>query len=453
MSVPAGGDLRRVIGFWGGTALIVGITIGAGIFRKPYSLAQSIPDPWVIMSLWMGFGLISICGALTLAELASMMPRTGGAYVYLRAAYGDSSAFVFGWIYLLVATPAAVGALGTFFGELLTDIVGWDRGHVPAIACVTIAVLTAANLVGAKLGSAIQSVFTAIKVGALLLIMVVGFFLIDGTTAHLGIRSGAHFDLTSLGVGVASVIWAYDGWIAVSMIAGEVVAAEKLMKRIIISGMLVITVLYVGANFAYFHAMPLTEMAQAKSGVPQAILSKLMGPEGGKLISACIMCSVFGALNGNILAKPRVPFALAQDGLTFSFLGKAHPRFSTPYAAILIQSAAAIVMVILMRKDPGTLFDKLTTYFVVVEWSALLFTVAAVFVLRKRMPDADRPYRTPGYPWVPLFFLVGSTVGLGAIVWGSVSNGDWSPVTGLVISLVGFPVYWIWRRRRAPAVA
>src|SRR5687767_7847743 len=145
MTVPAGGDLRRVIGFWGGTALIVGITIGAGIFRKPYSLAQSIPDPWIIMSLWMGFGLISVCGALT-----------GGAYVYLGAAYGDSSAFVFGWIYLLVATPAAVGALAVFFGELLTDIVGWERSQVPAIACVTVAVLTVANLVGARLGSAIQ---------------------------------------------------------------------------------------------------------------------------------------------------------------------------------------------------------------------------------------------------------------------------------------------------------
>jgi basic amino acid/polyamine antiporter, APA family len=450
MTVPAGGELRRVIGFWGGTALIVGITIGAGIFRKPFSLAQSIHDPWIIMSLWIAFGLISICGALALAELASMMPRTGGAYVYLRAAYGDSSAFVFGWIYLLVATPAAVGALGTFFGELLTDIVGWKRDYVPGIACLTIVLLTAANLIGARMGSAIQSIFTAIKVGALGVIIFVSFFLIDGTTSNLGIRSGAHFDMKSLGVGAASVIWAYDGWIAVSMIAGEVVAAEKLMKRIIIAGIAVITILYVGANFAYFNAMPITDMALAKEGVPQAIMDKLL-PGGGKFISACIMCSVFGALNGNILAKPRVPYALAQDGLTFSFLGKAHPRWSTPYAAILIQSAAAIVMVLLMRKDPGTLFDKLTTYFVVVEWSALLFTVGAVFVLRHKMPDAERPYHTPWYPWVPSIFLGGASIGLGAIVWGSTSNGDWSQVIGLGISLLGFPVYWIWKRGRPSA--
>ena len=445
MSVPAGGDLRRVIGFWGGTALIVGITIGAGIFRKPYSLARELHDPWIIMSLWMGFGLISMCGALALAELASMMPRTGGAYVFLRAAYGDSAAFVFGWIYLLVATPAAVGALGTFFGELLCDIMKWDRSHVPLIGIATIVFLTVANLMGARLGSAIQSVFTAVKVGALILIMFVSFFLVDGNFGHLSIRSGTEFTFGSLGAGAAAVIWAYDGWIAVSMIAGEVVAPEKLMKRIIVAGMAAIVVLYVGANFAYFHSMPLYEMAQSPGGVPQAIMGKLWSG-GGQLISACIMCSVFGALNGNILAKPRVPYALAQDGLTFSFLGKAHPRWSTPYAAILIQSATAIVMLLLMRKDPGTLFDKLTTYFVVVEWTALLFTVGAVFVLRWKMPDAGRPYRTPFYPLVPLVFLVGTIAGLGAIVYGSVKKGDWSPVTGLAIALLGFPVFYLWKR-------
>ena len=451
---PAGGDLRRVIGFWGGTALIVGITIGAGIFRKPYSLAQSIPDPWIILGLWIAFGVISLCGALALAELASMMPRTGGAYVYLRAAYGDSSAFVFGWIYLLVATPAAVGALATFFGELMCGVFGLPLTYVTWIGTGTLVFLTMANLLGARLGSAIQSVFTAIKVGALVLIMFVGFFLVDGTTQNLAIRSGAHFDLTSLGVGVASVIWAYDGWIAVSMIAGEVVAAEKLMRRIIVAGMLAIVVLYVGANFAYFTAMPLPEMALAKEGVPQGIMAKLVGGNGAKFISACIMCSVFGALNGNILAKPRVPYALAQDGLTFAFLGKTHPRWSTPYAAILIQSAAALLLVFVLRDPakPLALFDKLTTYFVVVEWSALLFTVAAVFVLRWKQPDAERPFRTPAYPWIPLLFILGTVLGLAAIVWGEIAQEkpNYSPLWGLLIAAAGFPVFYLWRRIKTP---
>jgi basic amino acid/polyamine antiporter, APA family len=451
MSVPAGGDLRRVIGFWGGTALIVGITIGSGIFRKPYSLAQGIHDPWIILALWTGFGLISIFGALAVAELASMMPQTGGVYVYLRAAYGDSSAFVFGWIYLLVATPAVIGALATFFGELFVGLFPRiPTTQIPVIAAATLVILAAANLVGARMGAAIGGLFTAIKTGALLMLMAVCFFVADGSTQNLAIRSGAHFDIASLGMGAASVIFAYDGWNAVSMIAGEVVAAEKLMKRIIIAGMLVITVLYVGANIGYFVAMPLPEMAGASEGVPQRIMTKAFGPAGGTIIGAAILCSVFGALNGNVIAKPRVPYALAQDGLTFAFLGRSHPRFGTPYMAILIQTGVAILMVFLLRdpRNPGELFDKLTTYFVVVEWSALLFTVAAVFVLRRKLPDLPRPFRTPGYPAVPILFLAGAGLGVGAIIWGQISKNDWSGVWGLLISLVGYPVYYIWRRKR-----
>jgi APA family basic amino acid/polyamine antiporter len=448
MNVPAGNDLRRVIGFWGGTALIIGITIGSGIFRKPYTLAGLVPSPALILGLWAAFGVISICGALAIAELSSMMPKTGGVYVYLRAAYGDSAAFVFGWIYLLVATPATVGALATFFAELAAGVFRVDFDYVPLIASVTLVLLAVANLMGAQFGAWIGNVFTAIKIGALLLLMIVSLFLVHGSFGHLAAAKEARVDWGKLGQASASVIWAYDGWVAVSMIAGEVVAAEKLMKRIIIAGMLVIVGLYLGANIGYFHAMSLPDMAAAEGGVPQAIMNRAFGPAGATLIGACIMCSVFGALNGNVIAKPRVSYALAQDGLTFSFLGRAHPRWSTPYAAILIQTVAAVAMVVLLRdpRDPGSLFDKLTTYFVVVEWSALLFTVGAVMVLRKKLPDADRPYRTPAYPLVPVVFLVGTTAGLGSIVWGKWVSGDRSPVYGLLLSVIGFPVYAIWKR-------
>jgi len=448
MNVPAQSDLRRVIGFWGGTALIIGITIGSGIFRKPYTLAGLVPSPTLILGLWAAFGVISICGALAIAELSSMMPKTGGVYVYLRAAYGDSAAFVFGWIYLLVATPATVGALATFFAELFAGVFRVDFAYIPLIASVTLVALAIANLMGAQFGTWIGNVFTAIKIGALLLLMVVSLFLVDGSFGHLAMAKEARVDWGKLGQASASVIWAYDGWVAVSMIAGEVVAAEKLMKRIIIAGMLIIVGLYLGANIGYFHAMSLPDMAAAEGGVPQAIMSRVFGPAGATFIGACIMCSVFGALNGNVIAKPRVSYALAQDGLTFGFLGRAHPRWSTPYAAILIQTIAAVAMVVLLRdpRDPGILFDKLTTYFVVVEWSALLFTVGAVMVLRAKLPGADRPYRTPAYPLVPLIFLVGTTAGLGAIVWGKWVSGDRSPVYGLLLSVIGFPVYAIWKR-------
>ena len=175
-------------------------------------------------------------------------------------------------------------------------------------------------------------------------------------------------------------------------------------------------------------------------------MTTVAGPAGGTVILLCIMCSVFGALNANVLAKPRVAFAMARDGLTFSWLGLAHRRFATPWVAILVQGGAAIVMVLTLRD-----FDTLTTYFVVVEWAALLVSVAAVFVLRRTMADVPRPFSTPGYPIVPLIFIVGTMVGLSAIVWGECVNGNYTPMYGLAIAAAGFPVYQIWKRLVPPS--
>jgi basic amino acid/polyamine antiporter, APA family len=449
VDLPRSEGLQRVIGFWGGFALIVGITIGGGVFRKPATLAADVGDPASILGLWVAFGLVSLCGALAIAELASMLPHTGGVYVYLRAAYGASAAFVFGWLYLLVATPAAIGALAVFFAELVVALAGRDPGEASAwllagVAGSAILVLTVVNVLGARLGSAVQTLLTVVKVAALAALVFAAFSVSGGRFAHLAPAPGGP---RNLGRGVASVIWAYDGWVAVSMIAGEVMTAERLMRRIIVAGLLTIVLLYVAANVGYFYAMPVEVMARQTAGVPQWIMGKLLGPAGSTVIGAAILCSVSGALNGNILAKPRVVYALARDGLTFSFLGRAHPRWRTPHAAILIQAAVALVLVVLLRD-----FDRLTTYFVVVEWCALLFAVAAVIVLRRRLPDAPRPFRTPGYPAVPLLFLAGTFGGLVAIVRGELARAapDYSSLLGLLIAAAGFPVYYVWRRRVGP---
>ena len=222
------------------------------------------------------------------------------------------------------------------------------------------------------------------------------------------------------------------------------------MRRIIVGGMLVIALLYVGANVGYLYAVPVSQMAGLSGGVPQRIMADALGPVGATLIAGAIMCSVAGALNGNLLTRPRVPYALARDGLAFSFLGRAHPRWATPHIAILIQTAATIVLIAVLRD-----FDRITTYFVVVEWSALLFAVGAVFVLRRRLPDAPRPFRTPGYPWVPMLFLAGTAAGLVAIVAGEIDRPvpNYSPLWGLLIAGAGFPVYWAWRRAAMRAAA
>jgi APA family basic amino acid/polyamine antiporter len=181
-------------------------------------------------------------------------------------------------------------------------------------------------------------------------------------------------------------------------------------------------------------------MAGYKAAIARVIISDIAGPAAGAAIAVAIMASVFGALNGNILARPRIAYAMAQDGLSFGFLGRAHRRWATPHWAIVIQSAVGIILVLSLRD-----FDKLTTYFVVAEWFSLIFAIAAVFVLRRRLPNVVRPYRTPGYPWAPLLFVIGTSLGLGAIVWGELQERNWSPVWGLLIVLAGFPIYYLWR--------
>jgi len=272
---PPTQDLRRVIGFTGGTALIVGITIGSGIFRTPPTIAGLVPHPLVIMGLWAAFGLISICGALALAELSSMLPDAGGAYVFLRHAYGDAPAFVFGWLFVLVTTPTAVAALATVFAEFLLNVLGAAEktSTIQIIAIVGIIALTLANVLGARIGAAISELTTLVKISALAAIILGAFLLGDGSFSHFS--GGESVQNSGLARAVASVIWAYDGWIAVSMIAGEVVAPERLMKRIIITGMLVIVTLYVGANLAYLYMMPVDVMAQQKEAIARTVMTAI----------------------------------------------------------------------------------------------------------------------------------------------------------------------------------
>ena len=437
-------ELRRVIGLFGGVALIVGITIGSGIFRTPPTIAGLVPNPLVIMGLWTAFGLISICGALTIAELTSLLPQAGGVYVFLRESYGDAAAFVFGWLYVLITTPTTVAALSVVFAEFLLNLLGVPvDAKVQLIAIAAIVILTVANVLGARVGAAVSGVTTLVKVTALVAIILGAFLLGDGSFAN--ITAGGAVQGSGLARAVAAVIWTYDGWVAVSMIAGEVVAPERLMKRIIIVGMLVIVTLYIGANLAYLYMMPVGEMSQQKEAIARTVMTAIVGPAGGTLIMLAIMTSIFGALNGNLLAKPRVAYAMGRDGLTFAFLGKIHPRWSTPWAAQVIVGAVAIIMVLALRD-----YDALITYFVVIEWAALIFAVAAVFVLRRRMADAPRPFRTPAYPWVPLFFILGTVVGLSAIVWGQVQVGNFAPIYGLAIAAAGFPVHHLWKRLKSP---
>jgi len=243
------------------------------------------------------------------------------------------------------------------------------------------------------------------------------------------------------------VIFTYNGWVYVSLVSGEIQEPEKRLTKIILLGTGLATAIYLLANLAYLYVIPMEEMKGRIVAIE--LMSRIFGPVGAKVISIGILCSVFGATNGIIMAKARVAFALARDGLTFRFLGKAHPVRATPWASITIQGIMSILLVFALNNPakPGALFSRLTNYFVVVEWLALLFAIAAVFVLRRKMADAPRPYRTAGYPWVPLVFVVGTTASLALILVNSCLKKDYAPLAGLGIVAAGFPVYWIWRRR------
>ena len=242
---------------------------------------------------------------------------------------------------------------------------------------------------------------------------------------------------------VASVIWTYDGWIAVSMIAGEVVAPERLMKRIIIAGMLTIVILYVGANLAYLYMMPIGVLSQQKEAVARTVMESIAGPAGGTAIMLAMMVSVFGALNGNFLARPRVAFAMARDGLTFSFLGKVHPRFATPWLAMLIQGAGAIGMVLVLR-DFDTAHHLLRRRRV---GRAHLRRRGGV----RAAADDGRCAAAVSHAGISMgadLFVLGTVIGVTAIVWGEIEAGNYSPIYGLFIAAAGFPVHHVWKRVR-----
>jgi APA family basic amino acid/polyamine antiporter len=422
---------------------MIGITIGSGIFRKPATIAALVPDPRVALALWAAFGVVTLCGALTLAELASMIPRTGGLYVYLHVAYGETAAFVCGWLFVAVTAPAASAALATVFMEFSANLLGLAATGTQLVAgaVVTITALAAVNVVGTRLGTGMQSALTAVKVAALVVLIVAAFGFGRGTFEHLVPAPGTEVEAAPLARAAASVIWTYDGWMGISLIAGEIVAPERRLTRIIVVGVVAIVSLYLGANLAFVYSMPSDVMAKERAGVAIRLMEGIAGPLGGQLIGACIMASVLGALAANLLARPRVAYAMAREGLTFRAIGLLHPRFGTPHVAIVVQAVVAIALVVALRD-----FDRLTTYFVVVEWLALIVGVGSVFVLRRRMPDAPRPFRTPLYPFVPLVFVVGTLFGLGTIVWAEWKDGNHSPVYGLLIAAAGFPLHRAYRR-------
>jgi len=441
MTMPAkpAQTLPRTLGLWSSVALVVGITIGSGIFRSPAGIAQKVPHPTVMLLLWGLGGAITMCGALSLGELAAALPETGGLYAYLREGWGRMPAFLFGWSELVLIRANALGGIAVVFGEYLLRSLGVDPvEHWIAARCLSggaIAFAAAANIRGANIGAFIVGVATWAKFAALLILALSAFLLGGGrgaTVANLTTGTGAPLVLGSMGLALVSILWAYDGWADLSFASGEVKDPQRNLPRAIVLGTLAIIVIYALTNVAYLYVNPIGKVADSRLVAADTMLV-LFGRAGVVLVSVFVMISSFSSLNGSMLASPRIFFAMADDGLFFETIARVHPRYRTPYVAILLAAVLGIALVL------SRSFEALTDTFVLAIWPFYALGVAAIYRLRRLRPDLARPYRAIGYPIVPAIFVIA----VAGFVLNSLAH---DPVpTGITFALIlaGVPVYYV----------
>ncbi len=408
--------------------------IGSGIFRVPAVAAAATGSPAALLLVWVVGGLVAMCGALTLAEAAALFPDAGGMYVYLREAFGPLTAFLFGWLYLVIM-PAGAGAIALVFAEYLGRLIPLGPGQVRIAATVLILLLAAAQYRSVRFGAAIQNASTVAKVVAILA-MTAAAFLLGAPAAGAW---SADFTATTttasgFGLGVVAVLWAYNGWQDVTCLSGEVKDPARALPRAIVGGTLAVVVIYLLANLAYLRVLSIGEIARSPL-VASDLMVRLVGPPGSALIAALVCVSTFGALNAVIMAIPRVFWAMADDGLFFRTVAAVHPRYRTPHMAIVALAGLAVVYLMLQS------FEQLIEAFVLASLPFWALGVASVIVLRRQRPDLVRAYRTPGYPLVPLLF-VGAMIALtGNSLW------EHPETAGAAFGAIGagVPLYYLWR--------
>ena len=440
-----GDRLPRRLGLWSAVAVLVGSTIGGGIFRTPAIIAERVPAPLPLFGVWTLGGLLALCGALTYAELAALFPRSGGVYVYLREGFGRLPAFLFGWAELLLIRASALGAIATPFAEYFLRSLGLDPtrppydGAVHWVAALAIVLTATLNYVGVRWSALLLNLTTAAKFGALCLLVLLAFAVGGGRGNFTHFASaGGPVAGGLFGLALVSVMWAYDGWGDLSFVGGEVRDPERNLPRALIIGTGAVVAIYLLVNAAYLYLLPIGQMAHSPlvaADAAQIILGRL----GVGLVSLVVMVATFSTLLGSMLTAPRIFFAMADDGLFFKHVARVHPRFQTPWVAIVLTALLGIIYVSFRT------FQQLADQFVVAIFPFYALAAAAVFTLRRRRPPAvlPRPVRVVGYPVVPALFVVATLYMLGNALWQD-------PLfTGLAFAVIlaGIPVYYVWLRR------
>ena len=440
MSTPAR-SLTRQLGLWSAVAVLVGSTIGSGIFRSPAGITNRLPGPLPLMSVWIAGGLFALCGALTLAELSGAFPQTGGMYVFIREAWGRVTAFLFGWAELVIIRAASLGAISTTFAEYLLRVLGYDPSLAPYsdwvhyVAAVAIALTATFNYVGVSWSSLVLNLTTLAKYGGLLFIILLAFAIgLPQTGGHYTPAAPAgSFEIAAFGLALVSVLWAFDGWADLSFVAGEVKDPRRNLPRAIIIGVLAVIAIYILANLAYLAVRPVGEIRTSPL-VAADVAQRLIGAPGVVFVAITVMLSTFGTLNATLLTAPRIFFAMADDGLFFRKVASVHPRFGTPYVSILLTTVLGVMFVLLRTVEQ--LADTFVT--AIVPFYAL--AVGAVFVLRRRT-GYDPPFRTPLYPLVPALFILATLFLLGNAILDPSSR--WGTLGVLGVIVLGIPVYYL----------
>jgi APA family basic amino acid/polyamine antiporter len=435
--------LVRSLGLLSSIGLVIGITIGGGIFRTPAGIAERVPDPVWMMGVWILGGLIVLCGALSFAELSASMPETGGMYVYLREGWGRPFGFLYGWAQLVLIRAAALGGISSVFGEYFMRVFGLDPVVNPRmadyLAAGAIIFAGATNIVGVQLGALFAGLSTITKFGALALLVLASFLMGDGVGASVAnlASNGAAIDAGVFGLALISVMWAYDGFADLTFASGEVKDPQRNLPRAIIIGTVMIIAIYLLANAAYLYINPIGVLAKSPL-VAADTMGALFGRAGVSFVAVVVMISTFGSLMGSMLASPRIFFAMADDRLLFEPIARVHPKWKTPHVAIGLACGLGVAMVMTQT------FEQLTDTFVLAMWPFYALSVAAIYTLRKSQPNLNRPYKVVGYPVVPAIFIAAAIY---LVVNALITDPVWTGVTFAVV-LLGLPVYYVFFGKR-----
>ncbi|MDQ3138391.1 MAG: amino acid permease [Gemmatimonadota bacterium] len=432
-----GERLPRHLGLGSAVAVLVGSTIGSGIFRVPAGVAERLHEPGPVLLAWVVGGLVALFGALTYAELAASLPRSGGVFAYILEAFGPLPAFLFGWSELTVIRASALGAIATIFAEYLGYFVRLTPEQVRYVAALGILFVGALNYVGVNSAAVVMNFTTVAKYAALAALGLLAFTAGTGSASHFTPAFEGGVNLSLMGTALIAIMWTYDGWADLSFMGGEVKDPGRTLPLALILGTAGIVIVYLLLNVAYIYLVPLEEMAGARLiAATAADRIPLFAGAGGAVVSGIVMLSCFGSLTGSMMTGPRIFFAMADRGLFFRGIARVSPRFQSPSVAIWLATALGVLYVLFND------FQQLADKFILGIWPFYALAVAAVFVLRRTRPDLPRPYRTWGYPVVPILFLLASVAMVLNALWTDPVN------TGITfgIILVGIPVYFAWRR-------